>query len=199
MARAVSPQPATPLAPRLAARDGLSPARRRRQAAVKSPARGADKCAGKRWRPRPRLITTAATTTAPLFDNNDDMADAAYAIADERARDARRAGLQAKKDEQPANTARSYRSKQEEWKARPRPPPLFREDVPANEGLCRPGAGRRAPPLTARATASQTASSSRRTSSRRGSRRTSSSGARRLAGREPAPGRGGSRPSRRTL
>jgi hypothetical protein len=42
------------------------------------------------------------------------MADAAYAIADERARDARRAGLQAKKDEQPANTARSYRSKQEE-------------------------------------------------------------------------------------
>jgi hypothetical protein len=46
------------------------------------------------------------------------MADTSYATADERARDARRAGLQAKKDEQPANTARSYRSKQEEWKAR---------------------------------------------------------------------------------
>jgi hypothetical protein len=94
----VSPQPATPLAPRLAARDGLSPARRPRQAAVKSPAREADKCAGKRWRPRPRLITTIVTIIAPLFDNNDDdddddIADAAYAIADERARDARRAGL----------------------------------------------------------------------------------------------------------
>jgi hypothetical protein len=48
----------------------------------------------------------------------DAMADTSYAAADERARDARRAGLQAKKDEQPANTARSYRSKQEEWKAR---------------------------------------------------------------------------------
>jgi hypothetical protein len=68
VARAVSPQPATPLAPRLAAREGLSPAGRPRQAAVKSPAREADKCAGKRWRPRTRLITTAATTTAPLFD-----------------------------------------------------------------------------------------------------------------------------------
>jgi len=45
------------------------------------------------------------------------MADSSYAVADERAREARRAGLQAKKDEQPANTARSYRSKQEEWKA----------------------------------------------------------------------------------
>jgi hypothetical protein len=52
------------------------------------------------------------------------MADVAYTAADERLRDARRAGLQAKKDEQPANTARSYRSKQEEWKARsPLPPP----------------------------------------------------------------------------
>jgi hypothetical protein len=53
------------------------------------------------------------------------MADVAYTAADERSRDARRAGLQAKKDEQPANTARSYRSKQEEWKARsplPSPP-----------------------------------------------------------------------------
>ena len=56
------------------------------------------------------------------------MADTTYAAADERARDARRAGLQAKKDEQPANTARSYRSKQEEWKARyllSTPLPLF--------------------------------------------------------------------------
>lgn len=40
-----------------------------------------------------------------------------YLAADERARDARRAGLQAKKDEQPQNTARSYASKQREWKA----------------------------------------------------------------------------------
>ena len=46
------------------------------------------------------------------------MADTTYAAADERARNARRAGLQAKKDEQPANTVRSYRSKQEDWKAR---------------------------------------------------------------------------------
>jgi hypothetical protein len=57
------------------------------------------------------------------------MADVAYTAADERLRDARRAGLQAKKDEQPANTARSYRSKQEEWKARsplsPLPPPYI--------------------------------------------------------------------------
>lgn len=41
-----------------------------------------------------------------------------YAVADERAREARRAGLQAKKDEQPYNTARTYASKQREWKAR---------------------------------------------------------------------------------
>lgn len=46
------------------------------------------------------------------------MADICYAAADQRARDARQAGLQAKKDEQPANTVRSYRAKQEEWKAR---------------------------------------------------------------------------------
>jgi hypothetical protein len=39
-----------------------------------------------------------------------------YLAADERARDARRAGLQAKKEEQPLNTARSYASKQREWK-----------------------------------------------------------------------------------
>jgi hypothetical protein len=40
-----------------------------------------------------------------------------YLAADERAQEARRAGLQAKKDEQPANTARSYAAKQREWKA----------------------------------------------------------------------------------
>ncbi len=45
------------------------------------------------------------------------MADLAYAVADERARAARSAGLQARKDEQPVNTTRSYRAKQEEWKA----------------------------------------------------------------------------------
>jgi hypothetical protein len=44
--------------------------------------------------------------------------DDLYIAADERARDARRAGLQAKKDEQPLNTTRSYASKQREWKAR---------------------------------------------------------------------------------
>ena len=45
------------------------------------------------------------------------MATDQYLAADERARAARRAGLQAKKDEQPPNTARSYASKQREWKA----------------------------------------------------------------------------------
>lgn len=57
------------------------------------------------------------------------MADDSYAAANERAQAARRAGLQAKKEEQPANTARSYRSKQQEWKARYRlapSPSLFR-------------------------------------------------------------------------
>jgi hypothetical protein len=44
-----------------------------------------------------------------------------YLAADERARNARRAGLQAKKDEQPQNTARSYASKQQEWKVSPPP------------------------------------------------------------------------------
>ena len=52
------------------------------------------------------------------------MAANLYIAADERARDARRAGLQAKKDEQPANTARSYASKQREWKVLPSAPPL---------------------------------------------------------------------------
>jgi hypothetical protein len=42
---------------------------------------------------------------------------AQYLAADERSREARRAGLQAKKDEQPQNTARSYAAKQREWKA----------------------------------------------------------------------------------
>jgi hypothetical protein len=46
------------------------------------------------------------------------MTDELYIAADERAREARRAGLQAKKDEQPLNTTRSYASKQREWKAR---------------------------------------------------------------------------------
>jgi hypothetical protein len=49
------------------------------------------------------------------------MSDDLYTAADERVREARRASLQAKRDEQPANTARSYLSKQWEWKARPRP------------------------------------------------------------------------------
>lgn len=61
------------------------------------------------------------------------MAETSYAVADERARAARRAGLQAKKDEQPANTARSYRSKQEEWKARCSKPPTL--PSPLNRGL----------------------------------------------------------------
>jgi hypothetical protein len=53
------------------------------------------------------------------------MASDLYIAADERAREARRAGLQAKKDEQPANTTRSYASKQREWKVPPLyPPPL---------------------------------------------------------------------------
>ena len=45
------------------------------------------------------------------------MADnSAYADAEERAWDTRRAGLQAKKDEQPLNTTRSYAAKQREWR-----------------------------------------------------------------------------------
>lgn len=47
------------------------------------------------------------------------MADR-YLAADERAREACRAGLQAKKDEQPANTARSYAAKQREWRVSPK-------------------------------------------------------------------------------
>lgn len=53
------------------------------------------------------------------------MATDAYIAADERAREACRAGLQAKKDEQPLNTTRSYLSKQREWKVPALcPPPL---------------------------------------------------------------------------
>jgi hypothetical protein len=48
------------------------------------------------------------------------MADC-YLAAEERASAARRAGLQAKKDEQPHNTARSYKAKQREWKVAQRP------------------------------------------------------------------------------
>jgi hypothetical protein len=44
------------------------------------------------------------------------MATDAYFATEDRARDARRAGLQARKDEQPQNTARSYRAKQREWR-----------------------------------------------------------------------------------
>jgi len=45
------------------------------------------------------------------------MADGLYAAAEGRAQEARRAGLQAKKDEQPANIIRSYALKQREWRA----------------------------------------------------------------------------------
>jgi hypothetical protein len=48
--------------------------------------------------------------------------DDLYIAADERAGDARRAGLQARKDEQPPNTTRSYASKQREWKVDFSPP-----------------------------------------------------------------------------
>lgn len=58
------------------------------------------------------------------------MADDLYIAADERARDARRAGLQAKKDEQPLNTTRSYASKQREWKARLPPFSLYYVGAP---------------------------------------------------------------------
>lgn len=44
------------------------------------------------------------------------MADGLYEAAESRAREARRAGLQARKDEQPANTTRSYALKQREWR-----------------------------------------------------------------------------------
>lgn len=84
------------------------------------------------------------------------MADDLYTAADERARDARRAGLQAKKDEQPLNTTRSYASKQREWKVRS-------PSLPPHEllltCLCRAGAVRRALHRMAPCTAGPTVSS----------------------------------------
>jgi len=44
------------------------------------------------------------------------MANGLYAAAEGRAQEAQRAGLQAKKDEQPANTIRSYALKQRKWR-----------------------------------------------------------------------------------
>ncbi|SCO92516.1 uncharacterized protein FRV6_16644 [Fusarium oxysporum] len=68
----------------------------------------------------------AADDSYTAADDSYTAADDSYTAADERARAARRAGLQAKKDEQPANTARSYAAKQREWKARsPGRRPLF--------------------------------------------------------------------------
>ena len=106
------------------------------------------------------------------------MASALYAAADERAREAYRAGLQAKKDEQPANTTRSYASKQREWKVpplcipcAPRTRDWHADTCPRTSAMCR--AGRRTAPCIA----GLTASLSRQTSWRRGSRRTSSCGA----------------------
>ena len=67
------------------------------------------------------------------------MADGLYLAADERARAARTAGLQAKKDEQPLNTTRSYAAKQREWKVRARvyPPPLLPSPRPTTGLLTR--------------------------------------------------------------
>ena len=66
------------------------------------------------------------------------MADDLYIAAEERARAARRAGLQARKDEQPQNTTRSYASKQREWKvpSLSLPPPPF--SLPASLDVCVP-------------------------------------------------------------
>ena len=98
------------------------------------------------------------------------MASDLYIAADERAREARRAGLQAKRDEQPANTTRSYASKQREWKVLPSVPLALVDDRLACLLTRVPRAGviRRAGRRTAPSTAGLTASSSRRTSSRRG-------------------------------
>jgi hypothetical protein len=63
---------------------------------------------------RPRALNLLRSREPPRAVNRDDdgiMADVAYTAADKHSRDARRTGLQAKKDEQPANIARSYRSK----------------------------------------------------------------------------------------
>jgi hypothetical protein len=45
------------------------------------------------------------------------MADQ-YLYSEQRTSRARQAGLKAKKDEQPQNTAHSYAAKQREWRAR---------------------------------------------------------------------------------
>ena len=85
------------------------------------------------------------------------MADDEYAAAEERAREARKAGLQAKKDEQPKNTARSYLAKQCEWKVGlPLPSPLLYSK--ANAGY-RSGALRRVPRRTGPSIPGQTATS----------------------------------------
>lgn len=90
---------------------------------------------------------------------------------DEREREARRAVLQAKKDEQPVNTARSYASKQREWKvppSDPRWPPPFLRCTRLLTCVPRAGVIRRAGQRTAPSTAGPMVSSSRQTSSRRG-------------------------------
>ena len=97
--------------------------------------------------------------------------DDLYIAADERAREARRAGLQAKKDEQPLNTTRSYASKQREWKARPPPfppslllsslyplPSMVQAFIYNNTPFYRAGAVRHVLPRTARCIAGLTAS-----------------------------------------
>jgi hypothetical protein len=94
---------------------------------------------------------------------NDDL----YIAVDERARDARISGLQAKKDEQSLNTTRSYASKQREWKAR-LSLLFFTCDPPKLMRAYRAGAARRAPRRTALYTPGRTASSSRQISSRPG-------------------------------
>jgi hypothetical protein len=89
------------------------------------------------------------------------MADNLYTAAEKRALEARRAGLQARKDEQPLNTARSYALRQREWKVRapvsPSPAPFLRY---ASLLTCMPrtGAIRRAWRRTALCTAGRTAS-----------------------------------------
>jgi hypothetical protein len=69
-------------------------------------------------------MTTTTTTT---------IANDLYFAADERACEACRASLQAKKDEQLLNTAQSYASKQREWKVLPLcplSPPSFSLSLP---------------------------------------------------------------------
>ena len=123
---------------------------------------GPDKCFDKRLTTQRDLSLTALYRSSTLHPptslyrplpttldlNAYDMADVSYAVADQRAREARQAGLQAKNDEQPANTARSYRSKQEEWRvAAPPSPSFFCPDLGANPAY-RPGAISRALRLT---------------------------------------------------